>query len=809
MERLSFLELIARYSVIIPMIQRDYAYGRFDEEEKRNNFLTNLKSYFDEPDGHELDFIYGSVDENKNLVLLDGQQRVTTLFLLHWYLSLIRDETGKHHFREFHDAISASNGESKFSYRTRFSAKDFCDSMIKLEFLETDDYIEKYADLIENRSTKLSETIIREKWFLSHWNCDPTITSMLTMLDAIMQIFDPQKCKQYYKKLVNSKCISFNFLDLKDYGLTDELYIKMNSRGRELTRLENLKSKLLKLYDDAEEKVPEKYKMALSKINSTQESGVTYRSMRAYVSSMIDGKWTDVFWNEWLSSPDKNSIPNVDEMMLCFITNMSIFEHILYRLDGKLSLTRTDDRSKEINELMKAKDKSKGITIRYERLIDLFKENDYALLFKIIDYFNIFNDRGKLKAYLPASFRLFSEREEFNNLINDYKNENKMDYERKAKMFAYIKYLSQNPNPDEDLLVLWMRFVCNVCSNSYGIADRTDTYCTAISGLNYLYDRDITTSLQKKNLSQIAVLDISQIEEEILKIKLSKNARWKETLENAECKLEYFEGRLRYPLIECCSVSAEDVENTDKICKFNHYVDKMATIFPDSNGCRFEIELIRALLSKGDYLLTINYNKSLLKNADRDNSWKRFLKEKTGDAPDKRDYFRRVIDDEAFDVKDAKNSLIQIARKRSDSIPMWRKMIIDKLEIISNGEIATLGRDRFIRWNSDSTQFDHKKDTDDNYEIDLVSRTAISSAHAELFTLCKYYDIKDKFETISYCMTSTKVEQPYFCLRTNSETAVNVYYQDNNLFRFVFSDGREETEIASADIESRLQMIYH
>ena len=496
-------------------------------------------------------------------------------------------------------------------------------------------------------------------------------------------------------------------------------------------------------------------------------------------------------------------------MMLCFITNMSIFEHILYRLDGKLSLTRTDDRSKEINELMKAKDKSKGITIRYERLIDLFKENDYALLFKIIDYFNIFNDRGKLKAYLPASFRLFSEREEFNNLINDYKNENKMDYERKAKMFAYIKYLSQNPNPDEDLLVLWMRFVCNVCSNSYGIADRTDTYCTAISGLNYLYDRDITTSLQKKNLSQIAVLDISQIEEEILKIKLSKNARWKETLENAECKLEYFEGRLRYPLIECCSVSAEDVENTDKICKFNHYVDKMATIFPDSNGCRFEIELIRALLSKGDYLLTINYNKSLLKNADRDNSWKRFLKEKTGDAPDKRDYFRRVIDDEAFDVKDAKNSLIQIARKRSDSIPMWRKMIIDKLEIISNGEIATLGRDRFIRWNSDSTQFDHKKDTDDNYEIDLVSRTAISSAHAELFTLCKYYDIKDKFETISYCMTSTKVEQPYFCLRTNSETAVNVYYQDNNLFRFVFSDGREETEIASADIESRLQMIYH
>ena len=167
----------------------------------------------------------------------------------------------------------------------------------------------------------------------------------------------------------------------------------MNSRGRALTRFENLKSKILKLYDDASKSVPQKYSQMLEKVRSISNS--SYSTLRDYVSYMLDTKWTDVFWNEWLQTPNHEEKPNVDDMMLSFIATMAIFDHIIFKLDGRLSLGRKDELTREINNLMNDKDKNNGVTIRYDKWIDLFTENNYAFLFNIIDYFNIFNDNGK------------------------------------------------------------------------------------------------------------------------------------------------------------------------------------------------------------------------------------------------------------------------------------------------------------------------------------------------------------------------------------------------------------------------------
>ncbi len=90
-----FQELLERHHRIeIPMIQRDYAQGRETEEEVRDEFLNALHNALILPAGHEslplnLDFIYGSVegDVETRFFPLDGQQRLTTLFLLHWYLA--------------------------------------------------------------------------------------------------------------------------------------------------------------------------------------------------------------------------------------------------------------------------------------------------------------------------------------------------------------------------------------------------------------------------------------------------------------------------------------------------------------------------------------------------------------------------------------------------------------------------------------------------------------------------------------------------------------------------------------------------
>lgn len=85
--------------VVIPKVQRDYAYGR---NEKRVQEILNglLGSILDAVNNNKeviLDFIYGGAHYKEDevtagLIPLDGQQRLTTLFLLYFYASLLDGE---------------------------------------------------------------------------------------------------------------------------------------------------------------------------------------------------------------------------------------------------------------------------------------------------------------------------------------------------------------------------------------------------------------------------------------------------------------------------------------------------------------------------------------------------------------------------------------------------------------------------------------------------------------------------------------------------------------------------------------------
>ena len=82
----NFWSLLSKYPVTIPIIQRDYAQGRLSKEVEqiRNELLNTLYNAAHIDEKVDFDFIYGSVEENE-FIPLDGQQRLTTLFLLHWY----------------------------------------------------------------------------------------------------------------------------------------------------------------------------------------------------------------------------------------------------------------------------------------------------------------------------------------------------------------------------------------------------------------------------------------------------------------------------------------------------------------------------------------------------------------------------------------------------------------------------------------------------------------------------------------------------------------------------------------------------
>lgn len=79
---ISFWELLNENSIKVPIIQRDYAQGRPEQSPLRVRFLASLKTALDTPQELTLDFVFGSV-ENGEFKPIDGQQRLTTLWLLH------------------------------------------------------------------------------------------------------------------------------------------------------------------------------------------------------------------------------------------------------------------------------------------------------------------------------------------------------------------------------------------------------------------------------------------------------------------------------------------------------------------------------------------------------------------------------------------------------------------------------------------------------------------------------------------------------------------------------------------------------
>ena len=237
-------EPIELKKIVIPIIQRDYAQGRLgqDTNRVRKRFLDALYRAVTETP-ITLDFVYGDIDKNGVMTPLDGQQRLTTLFLLHWYAAK-KCGVGSSEIKFLHN----------FSYETRYSARDFCSYLIKYEPSFTED---------------LKDEIIDQAWFPLDWKHDPTIMAMLVMLNSIDEKF---KNVNNLWDLLRKGTITFYFLPIKDMGLTDDLYIKMNSRGKPLTLFEHFKAEL---------------EHELNEIDP---------DVSKHIIKKIDLSWTDMLW---------------------------------------------------------------------------------------------------------------------------------------------------------------------------------------------------------------------------------------------------------------------------------------------------------------------------------------------------------------------------------------------------------------------------------------------------------------------------------------------------------------------------------
>lgn len=211
--------------VEIPIIQRDYAQGRPSEAKIRSKFINHLADALKHRNPVELDFVYGMISENERtlqslFIPIDGQQRLTTLFLLHWYAAwkenLLND---------------AKDTLLRFTYETRPSAHSFLNFICK--------------EAIPQTITTFREYFINEaRWFDNAWMLDPSVEAFVVMLDCIHDNETINSTSHLFKTLTTTEVISFYFLPLREFGLNEEIYTRMNARGKQLTPFEKFKSKL-------------------------------------------------------------------------------------------------------------------------------------------------------------------------------------------------------------------------------------------------------------------------------------------------------------------------------------------------------------------------------------------------------------------------------------------------------------------------------------------------------------------------------------------------------------------------------------
>lgn len=295
-----FWKFIEAYKIKIPRIQRDYAQGRNNDKANsiRQQIIQGMINALSENKPLSLNFVYGYVVENeKTFIPIDGQQRLTTLWLLHVYLlkryKLLRNEN-KNTAIENEPLDSAFINVGKFTYDTRKSSREFCQALTKEDILPESNSKNQVKEFVENQS-----------WFYPDWAYDPTVAGMLRTLDEIHLQTNNKSPEKLLKTLLSENCpISFFFYNMKETGLTDDLYLLMNARGLPLTEYENFKASLEKYFTN--DKYQQTLKEIVSYLTPKNKDDHTWENFADTPEKKImwelEHDWYDVFWDT--SKPD-------------------------------------------------------------------------------------------------------------------------------------------------------------------------------------------------------------------------------------------------------------------------------------------------------------------------------------------------------------------------------------------------------------------------------------------------------------------------------------------------------------------------
>lgn len=701
----------------IPIIQRDYAQGRKERNIriKRELFLDEIFSVICDSEENDLKlyYIYGKID-GTTFIPIDGQQRLTTLYLLAYYLS-----SRENCFKNFLNL-------PELTYRTRFSAKNF-----------TAELRRNPLDYTNGSAQKPSEKIKQSGWFFSEYESDPTVIAILTMLDSIHNKYEA--IKESKKSCLlgclfgNLKRIKFEVFSLDGKISTDDLYIKMNARGRALSNFDNFNSMIDEIESSKENTKGEKF-------------------------SDKSKEWENTFFEFYDETNDKSGSDNIGSRVLSELIRIILTtEYIkVFLPNNKENEDKEDDKAKK--EILRSLLNADNAKNKYDEI----PPSEYRKWLSLDKNLGIID-------YLKKSLDVLSENKEkfLKEEFPDFGKLKNSEYKQKIILFAKIAFkvkLKENNIDKEDRLFEdWLRVISNLIENT--AVDNPDSFKKFIVSTDKLLSKlnnhnlDILECLcaiydRGEDLKDLDGFNECQLKEEIVKAKLiSSSDEWKGTIVDVE-KQEYFDSKIAF-ILELSGIINDNfkiinVSNFEEFKSFAKLVEALfKIIYSDKEKAGQEKEFLwqRYLLScKIPYPYGKGYNTNLLlpKKYKGYYSWKRFF-----------DFSRYQTNVELKEiVKQVYNRIIGLREKFCEE-----KIVLTDLANFLRSEIDKNLKDGGI-WNSDYDLFIKypgamayckegffKDELSQNNNIYLIKETNCTAGSSpSIKSYCVYLDAKEEAE---------------------------------------------------------------
>ena len=682
----------------IPKIQRDYAEGRTTEmiERKRYSLLNDMiEVVYGDRNNLSFDFVYGYMidgttivsiknyndyDAHKNVAFepLDGQQRLTTLFLFYWFFGR-KDEL-------------VNDSHSLFIYETRDTSEEFCHWLVNKEAkalingwrktildiqkqnkeneakwkTESDiDYITIRLRYPLKNTPSLFDYMQQLDDFKWDWHDDPNIHSMITVIESIEKCLREQGRDYDLGINQNSNLDNITFMLLDDLDCDgDRLFEKMNARGKALTSFEILKSSL-------------EEEMELQGLPQNMEQFTS--DWREF----MDGKWIDFCWDKSNLSSD----PKLEEIRRV----ETKLERLLVRLAGK-SFFQEDIQGSEVKgdainyaaRLSESIYKRGTINDVINRYIEYARHERSVKNTKFIklNFGSIYSDiqnmlyRDDNKWYDASDLLPQLNRHNTTTLLEEFIDEFPT-HDIRVMIYAMFEYLkinnastiiSDSSEVKKKNFIDWMRFVRNVfnSNNKNSRLDGFDDVQSAIKAIDKWleeYKRDYIKNTGNDILSLIndyihtdpCGQENERLNEEQIKAHLRifgtpgvNPVDWEKSILTAEDNY-YLWGQIIAPLSWCLNGNTYDKN------RFDEYINHLNLIFNGTHSkdsksidsTPVDALIIQAMLCRQDYRHNLSDGLgSLGRFTDhRDCSWKRYLRTQDTTTKLYGSLFKEIIDE--------------------------------------------------------------------------------------------------------------------------------------------------------------------